>query len=609
MTANFSLRPAQVELQDMLENAMIDSKRILVVASTGSGKTVSASHFIADQLRGLYPEIASGLVTTRWGNPEPKVYGAPKQILFVVHRNCLVKQTIKKLKGVFASRVIHNGKRTERGMGDAITVIKSGVNYDRRCPIVVVSQQSLSPDTLKSMLKLGEINPWMVVFDECHTTATCPTGKAMIEILTDLRYNINFTATPFWTDKEMVASLFFDATVVGRSMQELIASGELTQPHYMGIDYPVKSTETYKDAFGKMRTREIRCRYESREEISYSIAKFKEVENGDGRNAIAFANSVEHAELIKEMFSAAGILAEIISYKTKESERERIFAGFEGGPIQLLISVDALGVGYDEESIVYVILYNLTESVSRHWQRIGRGTRVYPGKDRFYVLDFAGAVEHHDAKSGMGMPDMVILTPDTIMGLKPRKKQEGVAPSKTCSHCDTINHVSARVCKNEACGEVFPIKEIAERLQSIPGDMFRIFHPAMVLDDLEKIEYFRSLRAKAWVRMRNPNTTIVDYNESSLSEDLKAPPLKNFVALRDFTMGAITGKPKSVTAGMDFLRELLKRKATHPIRWSTEVIFALVYLEFDEKVSNVVNDVLLNKKIDTAESILLFVKE
>jgi superfamily II DNA or RNA helicase len=617
MIQDFTKRPAQVELTLEINRAFETNKRLLAVASTGLGKTVVAAGLIADELLKLYPHIASGLTTDRWSNPDPRTFGAPKQILFVVHRDALVNQTLAKFKRVFASRVHHEGKRHERGMGDAITIVKSGKNYSPNAPIVVVSQQSLSMPKLKEMLVNKMLNVDAVIFDECHTTLTCKTGQDMMVILEDkISKMLGLTATPFWSDKEMVASRYFDAAVCSRPFKDLVRSKELCGYRYFEPDYPIVQTETYKDAYGKMRERTLDCKYETQGELEYAVEKFKQVAALTGMTApkaIGFASDVAHGENIANVFTTLGIKSEVISYKNSTAERKEIFARFETGDTQLLVSVDALAVGYDFEEIIIVCVFSLTVSESRHWQRLGRGARTCTKIKKLlcYVIDYAKSVAYHNAKSGMGMPDLVELTPDIVMGLKPRKKREGVAPAKVCPKCDTINPISARVCqhKNETgeslCDHTFPTKDVAKHLQVIPGDLHRIYHPSMELDDVDRIQYFRSLRSKAWARGFNPNSAIVDYQVSEIGSGLPLPELSDFVNLREFTAGSITGKPDSLPSAYKLLNEALKLRKTRKSRWTKEVIYALIYLEFAESVAEEVNAYFLSSKLDSVEQFLL----
>jgi superfamily II DNA or RNA helicase len=127
LSIDFSPRPSQVDLIRAVESGMDEVDRILFQAATGSGKTVVIAHLIANILtERLYLGFKQTHTKGGWRCPQANPVKAPPQILFVVHRDKLVKQTIASFKQIFVSRVKHNKKFNERGMDTAITVIKSG---------------------------------------------------------------------------------------------------------------------------------------------------------------------------------------------------------------------------------------------------------------------------------------------------------------------------------------------------------------------------------------------------------------------------------------------------------------------------------------------------
>lgn len=167
----------------------------------------------------------------------------------------------------------------------------------------------------------------------------------------------------------------------------------------------------------------------------------------EGKKTIVFNVNIEHSEQMTQEFNDAGILSECITSKTPKDERRRILKAFSAGLIPVLNNCGILTTGYDEPSIECVIMNRKTKSLPLFLQCCGRGSRLYPGKENFIVLDFG---ENHNEHGMWEEPRNWELK-------KPRKKKDGAAPVKMCPTCDAMLHASLMVCKY--CGHIFQKKE------------------------------------------------------------------------------------------------------------------------------------------------------
>ena len=75
------------------------------------------------------------------------------------------------------------------------------------------------------------------------------------------------------------------------------------------------------------------------------------------------------------------------------------FVGSIRGETRLVANCGVLTEGFDEPSIDCVIIARPTKSTTLFTQMIGRGTRIYPGKEDCLILDVAGATHRHDLAS------------------------------------------------------------------------------------------------------------------------------------------------------------------------------------------------------------------
>ena len=167
----------------------------------------------------------------------------------------------------------------------------------------------------------------------------------------------------------------------------------------------------------------------------------------EGRKTIVFNVNIEHSEQMTAQFNEAGILSECITSKTPKEERKRILKAFSDGLIPVLNNCGILTTGYDEPSIECVIMNRKTKSLPLFLQCCGRGSRLYPGKKEFIVLDFG---ENHNEHGMWEEPRTWELKP-------PKKKKKQAAPVKHCPDCDAMLHAPIMKCK--FCGHIFEKEE------------------------------------------------------------------------------------------------------------------------------------------------------
>jgi type I site-specific restriction endonuclease len=99
--------------------------------------------------------------------------------------------------------------------------------------------------------------------------------------------------------------------------------------------------------------------------------------------------SKRFAEICRER----GLLAEHVDGQT--NERQAILERFKRDQTRVLCNAMLLTEGYDEPSIDCVVCLRPTKVRALYSQIIGRGTRLWPGKDHLLVLDFLWQAEEH----------------------------------------------------------------------------------------------------------------------------------------------------------------------------------------------------------------------
>jgi superfamily II DNA/RNA helicase len=112
-----------------------------------------------------------------------------------------------------------------------------------------------------------------------------------------------------------------------------------------------------------------------------------------GRKVLAFLPLVALSERFSQICREKGIKAEHIDGNTPD--RKEILSRFRSGETRLLSNAMLLTEGYDEPSIDTVVCLRPTRSRPLYAQMVGRGTRIYPGKDHLRLLDFLWLAEKH----------------------------------------------------------------------------------------------------------------------------------------------------------------------------------------------------------------------
>jgi len=115
----------------------------------------------------------------------------------------------------------------------------------------------------------------------------------------------------------------------------------------------------------------------------------------DGLPALAFAVNVKHSKSIAETFNRAGISCAHVDADTPYDERMQLVKKLTDGEIKIISSVGTLTTGFDCPPARAIIVCRPTQSYNLHIQILGRGSRPYPGKENFIVIDHAGNTLRH----------------------------------------------------------------------------------------------------------------------------------------------------------------------------------------------------------------------
>ncbi|WP_028292140.1 DUF3427 domain-containing protein [Oceanobacter kriegii] len=346
--------PHQKEILEKLdvERVVHSRKRNLVVAATGTGKTLISAFDFA-----------------RYVKQHPAA-----KFLFVAHRQEILKQALASYRAVLRDRkwgdLWHSGQTPE--------------SYEQ----LFVMVQTLNNALANEQLNLSTDYYDFIVIDEVHHVAASSYRKILEHFSPDIL--LGLTATPERQDGENILADFDHRVAAEIRLPEAVNQRLLSPFHYFMIHDDVSLTAVpWKQ--GKYEQAELSRLYrEHPERIQKIIATMEELLTDlSSFKALAFCVDQSHAEFTTEQFKQRGFKAAVLT-SANSSDRDQLRAELRSGAINILCVVDMFNEGVDIPEVDTLLFLRPTESLTVFLQQLGRGLRLKEGKDSCTVLDFVG---------------------------------------------------------------------------------------------------------------------------------------------------------------------------------------------------------------------------
>jgi ATP-dependent helicase IRC3 len=135
------------------------------------------------------------------------------------------------------------------------------------------------------------------------------------------------------------------------------------------------------------------------------------------KSTLVFCVDLDHVSSLTSMFRKHGIDAQYITGVTRKSVRGDRLQAFKDRKFPVLLNCGVFTEGTDIPNIDCVLLARPTKSRNLLVQMIGRGMRLYPGKDNCHVIDMVASLE-----TG-------IVTVPTLFGLDPSEIVNEASPT------------------------------------------------------------------------------------------------------------------------------------------------------------------------------------
>jgi DNA repair protein RadD len=428
------LRPYQLDVVGEIDR----HERPLIVAPTGSGKTIIAAEIVRRSVN--------------------------KHVLFIAHRRELIHQARNKLAE----------------FGITAGVILAG---EPRSPMLGIQVASIQTLWARCVRGSADLPPADLVFvDEAHH-ARARTYRQIVESYPNARI-VGLTATPCRKDGRGLGGTF-TAIIECPQVQALVDLGHLVPTHVFAPSTP--DLEGVQTRQGDYIEGQLAERVDRPKLVGDIVSHWHRL--GERRKTVVFATSVAHAIHLRDEFIKSGACAEHIDGKTPKDERDEILRRLTVGEIEVVTNCMVLSEGWDQPDVACCVLARPTKSLGLYRQMVGRVLRPYPGKHNALVLDHAGAVFQHGFVED---PVQWSLDPDTKAAVRALDARSSSSHSRltTCLHCSAIRS-AGKSCPN--CG--FMPRRPGEYLEVRDGELAHIDRDGRQHQPQYSVDYKRDFHA------------------------------------------------------------------------------------------------------------------
>jgi type I restriction enzyme R subunit len=395
-----------IAIERVLEAIAGNRSRILLTLATGTGKT-----FIAFQ-------IAWKLFHARWNLNDWKTGGEPSRrprILFLADRNNLADQAYNAFSAFAEDALVRISPDDIRKKG---RVPKNGSVF------FTIFQTFLSgpPKDGKPSPYFGDYPPDFfdcIIIDECHRGGANDesTWRDILEYFSPA-VQLGLTATPKRKDNADTYA-YFGEPVYTYSLKDGINDGFLTPFKVKQIattldDYvytaddnliegEIEAGKRYVESdFNKI----IEIRERERKRVAIFMSEINQREK-----TLVFCATQDHALAVRDLINQAKTSADP-NYCQRVTANDgelgnqhlRDFQDNEKTIPTILTTSQKLSTGVDARNVRNIVLMRPVNSMIEFKQIIGRGTRLYDGKEYFTIYDFVKAHHHFSDPEWDGEP-------------------------------------------------------------------------------------------------------------------------------------------------------------------------------------------------------------
>ncbi len=419
----------EIAIRKTLDAIAHGRERILLTLATGTGKTSIAF------------QITWKLFQSRWNLSDWKRDSEPTRrprILFLADRNTLANQAYLSFTAFPEDALVRIDPEIIRRRGE---VPKNGSIFFTIFQTFMTGKDAEG----NPASSFGDYPPDffdLIIIDECHRGGANDEGnwRKILEYFAPA-VQLGLTATPKRTINADTYRYFGDPVFI-YSLKDGINDGFLTPFKVRQIattldDYvwtpddevvtgiPEEGRRYTEDNFNHII--EIRAREKKRVEIFMGEINQRE-------KTIVFCATQDHAAAVRDLINQVKA-SNNPDYCVRVTARDgalgdqnlKAFQDNEKTIPTILTTSQKLSTGVDARNVRNIVLMRPVRSMIEFKQIIGRGTRLYDGKDYFTIYDFVKAYEHFNDAEWDGEP----LEPEPVKPRSPRGAGDPPEPPKT----------------------------------------------------------------------------------------------------------------------------------------------------------------------------------
>jgi type I restriction enzyme R subunit len=415
----------EIAVRNTIEAIANNQQRILLTLATGTGKTAIAF------------QIAWKLFQTRWnlkrdGSRRPR-------ILFLADRNILADQAFNAFSAfaddalvrIKPSEVKKNGRVPTNG-SIFFTIFQSFMSSIDNGELTMENEETETQNNYQLSTVNYQLYPAdyfdFIIIDECHRGGANDEGnwRGILEYFSPA-VQLGLTATPKRKDN-VDTYKYFGEPVYVYSLKEGINDGFLTPFKVKRIkttldDYIYTSDDQIIEGEIEEGKQYIEADFNKIIEIKAREAKRVQVymdEANQKEKAIIFCATQDHAAAVRDLVN---------QYKKSTDPNYCVRVTANDGAIgeqflrefqdnekiipTILTTSQKLSTGVDARNIRNIVLMRPVNSMIEFKQIVGRGTRLFDGKDFFTIYDFVDAYHHFADPEWDGEP----LEPEGAAGV------------------------------------------------------------------------------------------------------------------------------------------------------------------------------------------------
>ena len=341
------LRPYQIQAKDAVLSEWSEGHRkTLLVLPTGTGKTVVFAKVVEDR-------VNNG-----------------GRALVLAHRGELLSQAADKIMDA-------------SGMACALEKAES-TSLGSNMPVTVGSVQSLAQP--KRLARFPRDYFTDIVVDEAHHCLSDSYQRVLAHFP---KANIlGVTATPDRGDMKNLGQ-FFDSKAYEYTMPQAIRDGYLCPIKAQMIPLELDISGV-KVTSGDFSSGEIGSALEPYlDQIAREMTHYCK-----GRKTVVFLPLIQTSQKFCAILNCYGLRTAEVNGNSEN--RAEVLRDFENGRYDVLCNSMLLTEGWDCPAVDCVVVLRPTKVRSQYQQIVGRGMRLFPGKEHLLLLDFLWMSERHD---------------------------------------------------------------------------------------------------------------------------------------------------------------------------------------------------------------------